>query len=209
MRRSAESNNRWFPSICVSLFGPSSWGNAPNILLTDTSSQKIVPRSSQDTVVCRWYCCCSSRTLSSSILWLLPLLLALFKWEGSDLPFLPHPRTPSPFSRSVAAILPSPSLPTLSLPASHGLCLWLNAGILSQRLPVAKRDGAPEEAGQNVCGSLRVRRRLFILLFPPSSPSSLSSSFLSLYSFSVLTSKKLRLISVCPVIRFFPLSLFL
>lgn len=114
MRSSAESDHRWFPSICVSLFGPSSWGNAPNILLTDTSSQKIVPRSSQDTVVCRWYCCCSSRTLSSSILWLLPLLLALFKWDGSDLPFLPHPRTPSPFSRSVAAILPSPSLPTLT-----------------------------------------------------------------------------------------------
>lgn len=127
---------------------------------------------------------------------------------GVGLSFSPHSLTSPPLACSVAAILPSPPLPcprlpTLSLPASHGLCLWLNAGILSQRLPVAKRDGAPEEAGQNVCGSLQVRRRLFILLFPDSTPFSLSSSFLCLYSFSVLTSKKLRLISVCPVIRFF------
>lgn len=73
------------------------------------------------------------------------------KWAGS----VHRPRIPPP---------------TFLLPPSHALCLWLNAGILSRRLPVAKRDGAPEEAGRNVCGSLRVRRRLFILLFPPLNP---------------------------------------
>ena len=43
-------------------------------------------------------------------------------------------------SLSLSAILPS-------LP-SHGLCLWLNAGILSQRLAVAKRERAPEKLGK-------------------------------------------------------------
>lgn len=49
-----------------------------------------------------------------------------------------HPPLPSP---------PHPSPPLTLLP-SHGLCLWLNAGILSQRLPVAKRDRAPEKLGK-------------------------------------------------------------
>lgn len=58
-------------------------------------------------------------------------------WEEKEGPRV-HPST----SLSLSAIHPSPPLP------SHGLCLWLNAGILSQRLPVAKRERAPEKLGK-------------------------------------------------------------
>lgn len=47
------------------------------------------------------------------------------------------------FSPCQASLPPSlPPLPSL------GLCRWLNAGILSQRLPVARRAGAPEKLGK-------------------------------------------------------------
>lgn len=49
-------------------------------------------------------------------------------------------------SLSPPAKHPSPPPPSPS--PSHGLCLWLNAGILSQRLLVAKRAGAPEKLGK-------------------------------------------------------------
>lgn len=52
-------------------------------------------------------------------------------------------------SHSLSPPAKHPSLPP-SLPPlpSLGLCRWLNAGILSQRLPVARRAGAPEKLGK-------------------------------------------------------------
>lgn len=66
-------------------------------------------------------------------------------------------RSNRPFGRGRRCLSTHPHLPlSLSLPSfppllllpSHGLCLWLNAGILLQRLPVAKRDRAPEKLGK-------------------------------------------------------------
>lgn len=127
--------------------------------------------------------------LQNSIHYLLPLLLAMFKWEGSDSPPPPPPPTHSPLLPCPALWLPSsPPLPSphhpsqpLSLPASHGLCLWLNAGILSQRLPVAKRDGAPRRSWAECMWVTASQKEAFHPSFPPpspdSSPFSLSSSF--------------------------------
>lgn len=106
-----------------------------------------------------------------------------------------------PVHTSLSLSLPSvPPLPPL---LSHGLCLWLNAGILSQRLPVAKRDRAPEKLGK--CMWVTASQKgafhsplpsffllLFVLLF-----------FLALWlAPSPLMSEKITLICVSPVYYF-------
>lgn len=114
-------------------------------------------------------------------------------WEEKEGPRV-HPST----SLSLSAIHPSPPLP------SHGLCLWLNAGILSQRLPVAKRERAPEKLGKCMWVTASQKgafhsliRSFFLLLFVPVFFFCL---FLSLWlAPSTLMSEKITLICVSPV----------
>lgn len=92
-----------------------------------------------------------------------------------------------------------------SLPSPHmGFAFGWTLGFFHRgcRLP---RESEPQKSWANVCGSLRVRRGLFILLFPP-----FFSSFLFLCSFflalrpapSTPMSEKITLICVSPVYYF-------